>query len=51
MYSHLGRGSFLQTASGSRCEVHQFYQFFNLSMHVMLFRLYVVVLIFDRDAD
>lgn len=47
----VGRGTFLLTASGGRCEVHQVYQIFNLAMHKMLFRLQVAVLIFDRSFE
>ena len=51
VHSPLGTGTLLQTASGGRCDMHQFYQFLHLPMHIMLLRFHIVVLIFDRDAD
>lgn len=51
IYSPSGRGTPLQTASEGGCDVHQFYQFFHLPMHIMLLRWHIVLLTFDRDAD
>lgn len=51
MYSHLGWSIFCRLLVEADVPCTNCTDFFNLSMHIVLLRLHVVVLIFDRDAD